>query len=63
MPQRYMIVLYDTRPLRRLLGFLRRNKIRIHAVAFMVEVDDPRVLGGATQLAEKGKIVVQRTVV
>ena len=63
MPQRYMIVLYDTEPLRRLLGFLRRNKVGIHAVAFMVEADDPRVLGGATQLAEKGKIVVQRTVV
>ncbi len=28
MPQRYMIVLYDTRPLRRLLGFLRRNRVK-----------------------------------
>ncbi len=55
--------MYDTKPLRRLLGFLRRNKIRVYAVAFMVEVEDPRVLGGATQLAEKGKIVVQRTVI
>lgn len=63
MPQRCMIVLYDARPLRRLLAFLKRNRVGIHAIAFMVEVEDPRVLGGATQLAEKGKIVVQRAVI
>ena len=62
-PQRYVIVLYDARPIRRLLAFLRRNRVRIHAIAFMVEVEDPRILGGAAQPAEKGRIVVRRTVV